>query len=130
MDVARSTKGVRYDPKSDFSLKSSCFGPILLVEVVSDTKYESDRSRMLVQAVPVCRVAGALCKPDERPLITCGYVNKDLVLEVYFVFINEAPRPGAIFKPVSVLYTSGCIFIIGRSSYTIPPGTFRIQVML
>jgi hypothetical protein len=89
--LLENTEGVTatYTPQSDFSVAHPQYGPFLLIEVVSDPEKQSDRWRMLLQAIAVCRFQRHFRKEGEDPVIMCCYFNKKWEVELYFVSLNE-----------------------------------------
>ena len=87
-----------YSPKSDFLLNTS-YVPIVINETVSPTD-ESDRCRMLLQAMVYVRVGNYLrTSPDL--VILCFYLNTKFEAERYLVYqamdnTNQVCAPTAI----------------------------------
>jgi hypothetical protein len=72
-----------YSPKSDFLLNTP-YVPIVINETISPTD-ESDRCRMLLQAMAYVRVGNHL-RTKRNLVILCFYLNANLEAERYLVY--------------------------------------------
>ena len=76
----------KYTPHSDLSLVSAPHLCHFIVGEVISQKDESDRYRMLLQAMVAARVGKHLMKSDKTPFILMAlYLRKDLTVERYLV---------------------------------------------
>ena len=96
----------KYTPHSDLSLVSAAHLCHFIVGEVISQKNESDRYRMLLQAIVAARVGRYLMQSDKTPFILMAlYLRKDLTVERYLVsqagddgllvcafYIHPAPR--------------------------------------
>ena len=72
----------KYTPHSDLSLVSKTYLCHFIIGEVVSQKDESDRYRMLLQALMVARVGRFLVKSDKTPFILMAlYLKKDLTVE-------------------------------------------------
>ena len=80
-----------FQPRSNFCLFKSNYGPLILGEIVSD-QHGSDRWKMLFEGMAVCRYQNMLRK-DRGAIVLCFYLNNDYEMERYLVYQTEgAPR--------------------------------------
>jgi hypothetical protein len=77
-----------FQPRSNFCLFYPIYGPLILGEVISDDG-ESDRWRMLFEAVAVCRYQNKNCRTNPEALVLCLYLNGDYKMEHYLVYQAE-----------------------------------------
>jgi hypothetical protein len=73
-----------FKPRSGFCLFEPAYGPLILGEIISETK-ESDRWRMLFEGIAVCRYQNKIRK-DRGAIILCLYLNRDYKMERYLVY--------------------------------------------
>ena len=76
----------KYTPHSDLSLVSKTYLCHFIIGEVISQKDESDRYRMLLQALVAARVGRYLMKSDKTPFILMAlYLKKDLTVERYLL---------------------------------------------
>ncbi|PVF92091.1 hypothetical protein CPB86DRAFT_240083 [Serendipita vermifera] len=63
-----------YSPQSIVSVAHPKYGPFLMIEVVSGDE-ESDRWRMLLQSIAVCRFQNRFIDSDDPPVIVCAAIS-------------------------------------------------------
>jgi hypothetical protein len=93
--LLKTDKGLRkYTPKNDFHM---CIGdfPHLLVEVTSDTRYETDRRRMLLQASYLVRLGNSLRiqQSSDSIVIMAIYINKRCRALQYLLHQPDVTQP-------------------------------------
>ncbi|KAG6380507.1 hypothetical protein JVT61DRAFT_8667 [Boletus reticuloceps] len=94
----------KFTPRSDCMVVSSqCGIPFVICEVISD-KRESDRSRMLVQAIALARTGQHLLRSSSKKtfFVVALYVDADMVVYQYIVLQTEGDNTASGHKPVSI----------------------------
>jgi len=90
-----------YSPNSDFLLNTP-YVPIIINETISP-KNESDRCRMLLQAMVYVRVGNHL-RTSRNLVVLCFYLNTNfeaeryLMYQAFTVIINRVCAPSAICR--------------------------------
>jgi hypothetical protein len=85
-----------YSPNSDFLLNTP-YVPIIINETVSPTN-ESDRCRMLLQAMVYVRVGNHL-RTSRNLVILCFYLNTDFEAERYLVYQASTDNTNRVCAP-------------------------------
>jgi hypothetical protein len=89
-----------YSPNSDFLLNTP-YVPVIINETISP-KNESDRCRMLLQAMVYVRVGNYL--RDSRDLvILCFYLNTNFEAERYLVYQSSTDNGNQVCAPTAIL---------------------------
>ncbi|KAG6380506.1 hypothetical protein JVT61DRAFT_8665 [Boletus reticuloceps] len=93
----------KFIPRSDFMVFSSQFDiPFVICEVVSD-RWQSDRSRMLVQAAALARTGQFLLRSSSKKFFVVAiYVDASMVVSRYIVMQTEGGDAERDRKPVSI----------------------------
>jgi hypothetical protein len=87
-----------YAPQSDFLLNTP-YVPIVINETISP-KSESDRCRMLLQAVVSVRV-GNFLRTHRNLVILCFYLNTNFEAERYVVY-QSSPDNTRVSEPAAI----------------------------
>ena len=88
-----------YSPKSDFLLNTP-YVPIIINETVSP-KNESDRCRMLLQAIIYVRVGNYL-RTSRDLVILCFYLSTNFEAERYLVYQASMDNTNQVCAPTSI----------------------------
>ena len=88
-----------YSPNSDFLLNTPHV-PITINETVSP-KNESDRCRMLLQAMIYVRVANYL-RTSHNLVILCFYLNTNLEAERYLMYQASTDNTNRVCAPTAI----------------------------
>ena len=88
-----------YSPNSDFLLKTP-YVPIIINETISP-KDESDRSRMLLQAMVYVRVGNYL-RTSRNLVILCFYLNTNFEAERYLVYQASTDNTNQVCAPIAI----------------------------
>jgi hypothetical protein len=74
-----------FNPRSDFSLFKPIYGPLIMGEVVSDERNQSDRWKMLLEGIAVCRYQNMI-RGDREAIVLCLYLNREYKMERYLIY--------------------------------------------
>jgi hypothetical protein len=88
-----------YSPNSDFLLNTS-YVPIIINETISP-KNESDRCRMLLQAMVYVRVGNHLRTSNDL-VILCFYLNSNFEAERYLVYQTSTDNTDRVCAPTTI----------------------------
>jgi hypothetical protein len=88
-----------YSPNSDFLLNTP-YIPIIINETVSP-KNESDRCRMLLQAMVYVRVGNYL-RTSRNLVILCFYLNTNFEAERYLVYQPSMDNTNRVCAPTAI----------------------------
>ena len=91
-----------YSPNSDFVLKTP-YVPIIINETVSPTD-ESDRCRMLLQAMVYVRVGNHL-RTNRNLVIICFYLNTNFEVERYLVYQSSTDNTNRVCALTAIRWT-------------------------
>jgi hypothetical protein len=89
-----------YSPNSDFLLNTP-YVPIIIINETISPKNESDRCRMLLQAMVYVRVGNHL-RTGRNLVILCFYLNTNFEAERYLVYQASTDNTNRVCAPTAI----------------------------